>query len=210
MRLALRTFICTSLVVCSTSAMGAESGSKWWPFGGKQDVVVAPPANAAPALPPLANSQPSSPGLSTLSNGPVQHEVLRPQDSTTSSTSSSWFHLPKWASSSSSAPAAKPAAPSSRNAWAGPAVKPAKPTMTQSMKNGANKVADSTKSAYHKTVAALTPSTKTKAPAAAKPPQVARRDVDPPFWKRMFGAKEPELQQPQTVPQWMAQKRLDP
>jgi hypothetical protein len=77
------------------------------------------------------------------------------------------------------------------------------------MKNGAHKVADGTKSAYHKTVAALTPSSKAK-PAAAKPPQVARRETQPSMWKRMFGAKQPELQQPQTVPQWMAQKRLDP
>ncbi len=206
MRFALRTFICTSLVVCATSAIGAESGSKWWPFGGKQDVVVPPP-NAAPALPPLANSQPSSTAVGTLSNGPVQHEVLRPQDPPTSSSSSSWLHWP-W-SKSSSTTAQK--STSNRNAWAQQA-QPAKPTMTQSMKNGAHKVADSTKSAYHKTVAALTPGSKTKAaPApAAKPPQVARRDVDPPFWKRMLGAKQPELQQPQTVPQWMAQKRLDP
>jgi hypothetical protein len=77
------------------------------------------------------------------------------------------------------------------------------------MKNGAHKVADGTKSAYHKTVAALTPASKSK-PVAANPPQVARRETQPSMWKRMFGAKQPELQQPQTVPQWMAQKRLDP
>ena len=34
-------------------------------------------------------------------------------------------------------------------------------------------------------------------------------DTPTPWYKRMFGAKT-ELQQPQTVPQWMAQKRLDP
>jgi hypothetical protein len=39
---------------------------------------------------------------------------------------------------------------------------------------------------------------------------VASRETSPPFWKKMFGAKEPAMQQPQTVPQWMAQKRLDP
>jgi hypothetical protein len=41
-------------------------------------------------------------------------------------------------------------------------------------------------------------------------PKLTARQTSPPFWKKMFGAKEPELQQPQTVPQWMAQKRLDP
>ncbi len=54
------------------------------------------------------------------------------------------------------------------------------------------------------------PDDKAKKPAETTPPHVARREVSPPFWKKVFGAKEPELQQPQTVPQWMAQKRLDP
>ena len=85
----------------------------------------------------------------------------------------------------------------------------------QSVKNGANSVAEGTKSAWHKTVAAVTPGStaKTTPKMAAKPapaPQVATRETSPPLWKKMFGAKEPAMQQPQTVPQWMAQKRLDP
>jgi hypothetical protein len=207
MRFALRTLICTSLVVVSTSAMGAESGSKWWPFGGKETVVVPPPANEASAITPLPDSQPVIPTPSpSLSTGPIEQEVLKPADPATSSSKSGWLglHMPKWAASNT---AQKPTPPP-RNAWAEPPLKaPSSPV--QSMKNGAHKVAAGTKSAYHKTVAALTPGSKSK-PAAAKPPQVARRDVQPPLWKRMFGAKEPELQQPQTVPQWMAQKRLDP
>lgn len=211
MRFALRTLICTSLVVGSTSAMGAESGSKWWPFGGTETVAVSPPSNAAPALPPLANSQPSSPAPSSLSTGPIEHEVQKPTDPAASKSGWLGMHMPKWAASSSSSTttAAKPAPPAARNTWAEPPLKAPNPSPVQSMKNGAHKVASGTKSAYHKTVAALTPGSKAK-PAAAKPPQVARRDVQPPFWKRMFGAKEPQLQQPQTVPQWMAQKRLDP
>ena len=210
MRFALRTLICTSLAVCSSSAMGAESGHKWWPFGGKEDVTVSPPSNAASELPPLVNSQPVAPAADLLGTGPIPYEVQKPTDPTASSSKSSWLHWPKWASSSSSpATAQKPTPPSARNAWAEPPLKAPNPSPVQSMKNGAHKVASSTKSAYHKTVAALTPGSKAK-PAAAKPPQVARRDVEPPLWKRMFGAKEPELQQPQTVPQWMAQKRLDP
>jgi hypothetical protein len=78
----------------------------------------------------------------------------------------------------------------------------------QSVKNGAHSVAATTKSAWNKTVAAVTPSSKT---TTVKPdPRLTARQTSPPFWKKMFGAREPELQQPQTVPQWMAQKRLDP
>jgi hypothetical protein len=81
----------------------------------------------------------------------------------------------------------------------------------QSVKKGANSVAASTKSAWHKTVAAVTPGTAAKKTVTSDPsPRVASRATSPPFWKKMFGAKEPELQHPQTVPQWMAQKRLDP
>jgi hypothetical protein len=77
----------------------------------------------------------------------------------------------------------------------------------QSVKNGAHSVAATTKSAWNKTVAAVTPGPKT----AVKPdPRLTARQTSPSFWKKIFGAKEPELQQPQTVPQWMAQKRLDP
>jgi hypothetical protein len=131
----------------------------------------------------------------------------------------SWpsLHMPS-ALSSNSTPATKPRATkaeANKNKWVDkPPVAP-KPSAMQSVKNGANSVATGTKTAWHKTVAAVTPgsSTKTTPKAAAKPapaPQVATRETSPPLWKKMFGAKEPEMQQPQTVPQWMAQKRLDP
>jgi hypothetical protein len=53
----------------------------------------------------------------------------------------------------------------------------------------------------------LTPGGKAASDSGSR---VARREVKPSFWKRMLGAKEPEIQNPQTIPQWMAQKRLDP
>jgi hypothetical protein len=83
----------------------------------------------------------------------------------------------------------------------------------QSMRNGASRVTASTKAAWHKTVAALTPGDAAKRADYSKQPSgshMARRDLKPPLWKRMLGAKEPELNQPQTVPEWMAQKRVDP
>ena len=74
--------------------------------------------------------------------------------------------------------------------------------------DGANKFSTSTKSAWQKTKDALTPGDEKPQPKASSP-RIAKRDVEPSFWKRMFGAKS-ELQQPQTVPEWMAQQRLDP
>jgi hypothetical protein len=126
----------------------------------------------------------------------------------------SWpsLHMPSMpkALSSKSAPATK--AEANKNKWADKTPVAPKTSPMQSVKNGAHSVASSTKSAWHKTVAAVTPGAKTtdksKKPAAGS--QLAQRDVSPPFWKKMLGAKEPEMQQPQTVPQWMAQKRLDP
>jgi hypothetical protein len=123
----------------------------------------------------------------------------------------SWpsLHMPK-ALASKSAPATK--AEANKNKWAEKTPVVPKPSPMQSVKNGAHSVANSTKSAWHKTVAAVTPGDKSaeKSKKPAPGSQVARRDVSPPFWKKMLGAKEPEMQQPQTVPQWMAQKRLDP
>jgi hypothetical protein len=131
----------------------------------------------------------------------------------------SWpsLHMPSALSSKSTTPKTETPAPKSKNRWVDQQPVAPKASPMQSVKNGANSVAEGTKSAWHKTVAAVTPgSTSTTKPtpkATAKPaaaPQVATRETSPPFWKKMFGAKEPAMQQPQTVPQWMAQKRLDP
>ena len=74
----------------------------------------------------------------------------------------------------------------------------------------AHKMSKATKDTWHKTVNAITPSSSTPSKSNTdNSPRVAKKEMDPPWYKRMFGAKT-ELQQPQTVPQWMAQQRLDP
>ena len=45
--------------------------------------------------------------------------------------------------------------------------------------------------------------------SADRDSQVASRDAKPSLWKRMFGP-EPEPQGSQTIPEFMAQERLDP
>jgi hypothetical protein len=123
----------------------------------------------------------------------------------------SWpkLHMPELPKALSSKSAATAKTEPKKNPWVEKAPAPPKTSPMQSVKNGAHNVATGTKSAWHKTVAAVTPSEKkTAKPAPA--PQVASRETSPPFWKKMFGAKEPQIQQPQSVPQWMAQKRFDP
>ena len=223
MRFAARALVAGILMVCCRGAVAAESGSSWWPFGHQADATAAQtPSAGQTTLPPAATALPQA-TTPAAGAGPVAHEAQMP---TTPSDDSHWMlntpkkkvswpklHMPEMPKSlsSKSAPAAKTEA--NKNKWADKAPVTPKTSPMQSVKKGANSVAEGTKSAWHKTVAAVTPGSgaKTTPKAAAKPaPQVASRETSPPFWKKMFGAKEPAMQQPQTVPQWMAQKRLDP
>jgi hypothetical protein len=106
------------------------------------------------------------------------------------------FPRPPWSTHRAEAQKTEPP----RNSWVDQTPTPPKPSTWESMKS-------STKTAWGKTVDAFKPDDKVKKPESS---HLARREVKPSFWKRMFGAKEAELQQPQTVPEWMAQKRLDP
>jgi hypothetical protein len=220
MRFAARALVVGILMVCCRGAVAAEPGSSWWPFGHHDDAAAAQsPSAGQSALPPAVTVAPQT-AAPTAGAGPVAHEAQMP---TTPSDDGHWMlntpkkkvswpslHMPK-SLSSKSATTTKPEA--SKNKWVDKAPVTPKTSPMQSVKKGANSVAEGTKSAWHKTVAAVTPSSSAKKTpkVAAKPaPQVASRETSPPFWKKMFGAKEPAMQQPQTVPQWMAQKRVDP
>jgi len=204
MRFVAPALISILLILCCRDIRAAEPGSSWWPFSHHDITTPTPPTpnGLTAAGAPVPMTPPSA-------AGPVQHEVLLPQSSADVASAakgdSSWFHMPHWMSPKS--PAQKKAE-AARNAWAtkAPAPKTRPSSVTQSMKNGAHSIAEGTKSAYHKTVAALTPGEKTK----KKPnPYVAKSDTPPSVWKRMFGAKQPETQPP-TVQGFLAQKRLDP
>lgn len=228
MRVAARALVVGILVVGSRGAVAAESGSSWWPFGQHADATAAQSASAGQTgLPPAATIAPKT--GATASTGAVQHEAQMP--TTSSSDDSHWMvntpkkkvswpslHMPSLSSSkpaTTTPPTTAPKAEANKNKWVDkPTVAP-KTSPMDPVKKGAHSVAEGTKSAWHKTVAAVTPGPTAKKPTATKPaakpaPQVATRETSPPFWKKMFGAKEPEMAQPQTVPQWMAQKRLDP
>jgi hypothetical protein len=92
-----------------------------------------------------------------------------------------------------------------RNAWVAKSLDPERTSPLQAARQGARRVADSTRSAWHKTVDVLTPGEPVAASASFD--QAAPR---PPLWKRMFATEEPQQQGPRTVTEWMAQDRLDP
>jgi hypothetical protein len=80
----------------------------------------------------------------------------------------------------------------------------------QSVKDGAHRVGEGTRAAWHKTVDVLTP-------GGAKPAQrqsssrVARRDTEPSFWSRFVpGQQQKAPEGPRTVTEWMGQERLKP
>jgi hypothetical protein len=218
MRSATRALVAGILIVCCRGALAAEAGSSWWPFGHHAEAAAAPPQAVAPTTLPSATTALPPAVTPPAGAGPVAHEAQMP---TTASDDSHWMlntpkkkvswptlHMPK-ALSSKPAEATKPEA--SKNKWVDKTPVTPKASPMQSVKKGASSVAAGTKSAWHKTVAAVTPGPAAKKTAKPEPsPRVAARETSPPLWKKMFGAKEPAMQQPQTVPQWMAQKRLDP
>jgi len=121
----------------------------------------------------------------------------------------SWPHLNKDLSKGGPLfPSKKKEENPARNSWVEKTPEPPKPSPMKPLSDGAHKFSASTKSAWHKTVDALTPGEPEAKPKATSP-RIAKREVQPPFWKRMFGASN-EPQQPKTVPEWMAQQRLDP
>lgn len=208
MRFAARALVAVLIVVGSRTVAAEESGSKWWPFAKSEKEAVSEPQGAAATTPTAPNSR-------YLQSGPVQHQAQLPQ-STPDATADvaknkvNWpklhtpeFPRPPWSPTRQQAKAAEPP----RNSWVDQAPVTPKPSPWQSVKNGANRASTSTKVAWGKTVDAITPGDQMKKPESS---HFARREVKPSLWKRMLGANEAELQQPQTVPEWMAQKRLDP
>ena len=207
------------IVACSSlEGVAAETSSRWWPFGKKDDANLAdpPPAAALSTSPPLMTSpnmaaaRPSVTATAPLAQGttaadPAAEPAAKEHWMLSSPKGKvSW---PKLNKPKTGFFAEKPAPEPSRNSWVDQPITP-KPSPFKPLTDGAQKVSKSTKSAWHKTVDALTPGEAESARSNTSS-RVAKREIEPPLWKRMFGAKS-ELQGPQTVPEWMAQQRLDP
>jgi hypothetical protein len=196
---------------CCCQLKAAETDSRWWPFGQKKEaeLQVSPPSVAATQS-QAAPSQPmqqQSPGSEYATAGVPEPERRWMFESPLAKVSWPRIHMPEMS---------KPKLPPSpfpsredldraRNSWVEKSPDPAKPSPLQAVKQGASRVAQSTRNAWGKTVDALTPGERERGPSS----RIARRD-DRPLWKRMFFVEPIEPQGPQTVTEWMAQERVDP
>ncbi len=123
----------------------------------------------------------------------------------------SWpsFHLPRFSSPEPDAtghvpPAREASKP--RNTWVEPTPESVEPSPLEAMKDSARRVRNSTKNAWDRTVDVLTPGS--SSPSTSARSSIAQRQVRPPFWKRMLA--DEQQKEPETVPEWMAQERLNP
>jgi hypothetical protein len=192
------------------SAMAAESERKWWQFGagGEADATVPPGATQAPNTTLSTPINPNSPLPEYSSTEePERHWMI---SSPLAKVSWPRIHMPEMPKAK--VQQKKPGVGSSRNSWAGKGSDPLKPSPMQSVKNGARRVGQSTRSAWDKTVDVFTPG---DSPASkSKSSRVARRDSRDsrePFWGRMFGTSDAQQKQgSQTITEFMAQDRIDP
>jgi hypothetical protein len=221
------------VVLCCCQARAAEEPRfRWWPFGGDKAEETAPVETATPAqLPSTAgqaslNEQPATSSFAQPAAAPSNTTTQPPEQAPLTDYSSDELPERRWMFES---PMAKVSWPrihlpemprlprpqflppksevdEARNAWVQENPDPGRPSPLQAAKQGAERVRESTRSAWRKTVDVLTPGS--GAPADSS--RIAREEARPPFWKRMFTAEEPQQEGPRTVTEWMAQERLDP
>lgn len=190
-------FLGAVLVVASAQLLtAAETGSRWWPFGRRDD--------AQAAQPPRGTTEPLSQSPATSSS--TREETTK--DSWMLSSPNRKVGWPRLARPEMPKLfAEKPESDATRNSWVEKTPPEPKASPLEPIRTGAKKVASGTKSAWNKTVDALTPGDPAPQPRPNSS-RIARSDTEPTFWNRMFGKKE-EVRQPQTVPEWMAQDRVD-
>ncbi len=223
MRHAARRMLGVCLVVgcCCHNASSEESKSSWWPFGGDDKVEAAEPTTTAPVVPPpvMATSPADSATQGTTEEalpdvGPVKD---RPWMIQSPLAKVSWpeLRMPKVALPKPQLP--RPSiwpdqskAEDAKNSWVEKKPEPERPSPLQAVKNGAHSVSESTKTAWRKTVDAVTPGDQTAGNTPANP-RMAHRDPvgQPSFWDRMTGKEEPKPEGPRTISEWMSQDRVE-
>jgi hypothetical protein len=203
----------------------AETGSRWWPFGQRDEARVAqPPLVAAPSQSSRQTPHPhsaSNPGQPSAAASPRFEQPSQSPERNAEATANEHWMLsspkrkigwprlatPQMPRTGLFAQKAEPDA--TRNSWLEKTPAEPKPSPLKPIRDGAQRVAQNTKAAWNKTIDAITPGE----PAPETAPRssgsrVARNEPQPRFWQRLLGQEE-ELNQPQTVPEWMAQERVD-
>jgi len=197
-------------IMVSTGVAEEVSSTPWWHFGMGQSAPDAQPSmTAAPTLSPSQSLAPpiigSTPTGSTPT-APVTEDKrwikwptmpkLKWTETTVTEVSPSDLSQPKPRRDPFGKPSLRPRP---RNAWAQP---PAGATAATPGPSAWDKVTESTRSAWHKTVAFVTP-------GDAAGTSVANNQPRDSWWHCMWSSNE-EAEGPQTVTEWMAQDRLDP
>jgi hypothetical protein len=232
MRHTTRALVGIILVACGSPYLAAaETGSRWWPFDRKEEAKLTQqsPAAGTSAYSPMpstgavaAPSGAMTPASGTQYGAMGQAPVTSPPAgaATSPSTTPETASKENWMLSSRGSKigwprlnrpktgifAAKPDADKTRNSWVEQTPAQPKPSPFKPITDGAKKVSKNTKEAWHKTVHALTPG-ESETPRSSSS-RVAKRDAKPSMWQRMF-ATEPEKGS-ETIPEFMAQQRLNP
>lgn len=209
--------VCVVVGCCCHSVHAEEAKSSWWPFGGGDEPAAAEPSTTAPVVPPPVVT--TSPAQRATEEplpdvGPVKD---RPWMIQSPFAKVSWpeLRMPKLAFSKPDLPerAAFPdhsKAEAAKNSWMEQPPEAARPSPLQVVKNGAHTLSESTKTAWRKTVDAVTPGDQS-AGKTPNNPRMAHRDlaVERSFWDRMTGNEEPKQEGPRTITEWMAQDRVE-
>jgi hypothetical protein len=189
---------------CCQSVLAQEVGSRWWPFS-RQRNSESP--TAPTPVQPQATDQHAPPNSSGSSA-----EVERPWLFESPFAKISWpeFRLPEVSLPKPRMPQfwpSKAQLDDTRNAWAGQYPEPEPSSPLQAVRDGAQRVSDSTRAAWRKTVNTLTPGDDAGAPSS---PRVASRGAGGTFWKRMLSPEPaPSPQGPRTMSEWVGQERVN-
>lgn len=177
------------MLCCGPMAAAEESSWGWlWPFGQEKPAEQPYPTTDQPTPRPVART----PDRAALRQKPGRHPVGKTEPLFPN------FELRKFWPGKSEVDEA-------RNAWTEPQAAPESTSPWQVVTESTQRLGESTREAWDKTVNVLTPEYLKSDNRPA--PHVAQR---PPLWKRAFGLGEEEPQGPQTVTEWMAQERLNP
>ncbi len=219
MRHAARRMLGVCLVVgcCSHNVRAEESKSRWWPFGGDDKVQAAEPTTTAPVVPPPIVASTPSQGSTEAELPDVGPVKDRPWMIESPLAKVSWpeLRMPKMAIPKPQMPrpsfwSADSQAEDKKNSWVEKAPDPASPSPLQSVKNGAHTVTEGTKTAWRKTVNAITPGDESAGKTESNP-RMAHRDpaAKPSMWDRITGKEEPKPEGPRTISEWMSQDRVE-
>jgi hypothetical protein len=201
---------------CPVATAAEQSGLRLWPFRGDRtdasqltgnSLAATPAATTTPGASAAVPSQPPTTSYTTDAL-PEQRWMFRSPFARVS-----WprIHMPEVSLPKPNLPRPqiwprKSEVDDARNAWMQNSPDPTRPTPLQAVRQGAQRVGQSTRTAWRKTVDVLTPG---EAPSASAP-RVANRPQESTLWQRLRGTQPEQKQGSQTISEFIAQERLDP